>query len=124
VFRIPLTALVAVVVLAVCVTPMAFAVPGLQLVYLLPAGLAVWLLRERTTIDAAAVVARYLWSSRRLPWSELDGLMVGRSGAVRAVTRTGELVRLPGVRFADLERIAQVSGGAVDVVGSGDKPAE
>jgi Bacterial PH domain len=124
VFRIPLTALVAVVVLAVCATPMAFAAPGLQAVYLLPAVLAAWVLRERTTIDASAVHARYLWSSRRLPWSDLEGFVVGRSGAVRAVTHSGELVRLPGVRFTDLERIAQVSGGAVDVSGDRGQAAE
>lgn len=115
VFRIPLTALVAVAVLTVCVTPTAFATPGLQVVYLLPLGIAAWLLRERTTVDPTAIVARYLVSTRTLSWHELDGLTVGSSGAVRAVTQSGDRVRLPGVRATDLEQLAQASGGAVDV---------
>jgi hypothetical protein len=115
VFRIPPTALVAVLLLALCMTPFAFAARGLLAVYVVPAGIAVWLLRERTTADADGLVARYLLSSRRLPWRSLHGLIVGRTGAVRAVTSDGEQVRLPGVRIPDLPRLSQVSGGAVDV---------
>ncbi|HEY3262218.1 MAG TPA: PH domain-containing protein [Pseudonocardiaceae bacterium] len=124
VFRIPPTALVAVLLLALCVTPFAFAAPGLQAVYAVPAGIAAWLLRERTTADADGLVARYLLSSRSLPWSSLNGLMIGRSGAVRAVTSDGELVRLPGVRVTDLTRLSQVSGGALDVSRGGGGAAE
>ena len=58
VFRIPPTALVAVALLALCVTPFAFAARGLEAVYAVPAGLAVWLLRERTTADSSGLVAR------------------------------------------------------------------
>ena len=115
VFRVPLTALVAVLLLVLCMTPVALAAPGLQALYLVPVGLAAWLLRERTTADTEGLVARYLLSSRRMPWPTLDGLIVGRSGAVRAVTTDGEHVRLPGVRVANLPRLAQVSGGAVTV---------
>lgn len=115
VFRIQPTALVAVPLLALCVTPLAFAAPGLQVLYAGPVVLAIWLQRERTTVDADAMVARYLISSRRLPWGELGGLMVARSGAVRAVTRDGESVRLPAVRVPDLQRLARTSGGAIDL---------
>jgi PH (Pleckstrin Homology) domain-containing protein len=122
VFRVPLIALGAILLLTLCVTPVAFGAPGLQLVYLVPAALTVWLLRERTTVDSAAVVARYLLSSRRLPWTELRGLIVGRSGAVRAVSADGEQIRLPGVRFTDLGRLARASGGAVTLAAAGDAP--
>jgi hypothetical protein len=122
VFRIPLVALVAVGLLALCMTPVALAGPWLALLYLVPVGLAVWLVREQTTVDATGVAVRYLLSSRRLPWRELNGLIVASSGAVRAVTVSGESVRLPGVRVRDLPRLSQASGGALDL--GDDRPAD
>jgi Bacterial PH domain len=116
VFRIPLFALVAVGLLVLCMTPVALGgSPWLAFLYLVPLALAVWLIRERTTVDASGVVVRYVLATRRLPWHELNGLLVGNSGAVRAVTASGEAVRLPGVRVRDLPRLAQVSGGALDL---------
>jgi hypothetical protein len=120
VFRIPLFAMVAIGLLVLCMTPVALGgSPWLALLYLVPLALAVWLVRERTTVDASGVVVRYLVGSRRLPWHELNGLIVADSGAVRAVTASGESVRLPGVRVRDLPRLARVSGGALDL---GDRP--
>ncbi len=113
-FRIPLIALIGVYALAICATPVAFAVPGLQVLYALPVGLTVWLLRTRTVADADALVAHRVLRSRRLPWSEIDGLRVQERSWVRVVLSTGEEVELPAVRARDLPVLALVSGGRID----------
>lgn len=112
-FRLPLTGLIGVFVLAVCATPLAFAAPGLQALYLVPAGLAVWLLRTRTVAGADAVVVHRLLGSRRLPWSDVDRLRVQERSWVRAVLGGGEEITLPAVRARDLPLLAAVSGGRI-----------
>ncbi|MGH3844857.1 MAG: hypothetical protein ACRDS0_25995 [Pseudonocardiaceae bacterium] len=47
-FRLPLTALLGVFGLIVCMTPVAFGAPGLQVLYLVPLILAFWVVRTRT----------------------------------------------------------------------------
>ncbi len=113
-FRIPRTALIGVYALAVCATPVAFAVPGLEVLYALPVGLAVWLLRTRTVADAEAIVVHRVVRSRRLPWSDIEGLRVPERSWIRVVLGTGEEVALPAVRARDLPVLAQVSGGRID----------
>ncbi len=114
-FRLPLTGLIGVFALAVCTTPLAFAAPGLQTLYLVPAGLAVWLLRTRTVAGADSVVVhRMLLASRRLSWSDVDRLRVQERSWVRAVLGSGAEVVLPAVRARDLPLLAAVSGGRID----------
>jgi len=110
-FRLPLTGLVGVFALAVCTTPLAFAAPGLQALYLVPAGLAVWLLRTRTVAGADSVVAHRLLRSRRVAWSDVARLRVQERSWVRAVLGDGAEVVLPAVRARDLPLLAAVSGG-------------
>jgi len=111
VFRLPLVALVAVVLLAVCATPLAFAAPWLWLLYLVPIGLAWWVLRLRTDVDADGIRVRYAFTSRQLSWDDLAGLRLRESGWVRAVLRDGDRVTLPNVRTGDVPALALVSGG-------------
>jgi len=111
VFRLPLVALVAVVLLAVCATPLAFAVPLLWLIYLVPVGLAWLVLRLRTDADAGGIRVRQVFTSRRLPWDEVAGLRLRERGWVRAVLRDGDQVILPNVRTGDVPALALVSGG-------------
>lgn len=113
-FRLPLTGLIGVFALVLCVTPLAFAGPGLLALYLLPLGVAVWLVRTRTVAGADAVVARRVLRARRLRWSEIDGLRVQERSWVRAVLGGGEEVTLPAVRARDLPLLAAVSGGRID----------
>jgi len=113
-FRLPLTGLIGVFALAVCTTPLAFAAPGLPALYLVPAGIAVWLLRTRTVAGADAVVVHRLLGSRRLPWSDVDRLRVQERAWVRAVLGGGEEISLPAVRARDLPLLAAVSGGRID----------
>ena len=112
-FRIPLTALLGVFALAIGATPLALTVPGLQVLYVLPIGLAVWLLRTRTVASSDALVAHRMLRSRRLPWGEVDRLRVAERSWCRAVLSTGEEVTLPAVRARDLPVLAMVSGGRI-----------
>ncbi|MGH3855242.1 MAG: PH domain-containing protein [Pseudonocardiaceae bacterium] len=110
-FRQPLTALIGVFGLIVCMTPVAFGAPGLQVVYLVPLTLTVWLMRTRTVAGPDSIVACRVWGSRQLTWSDLAGLRIDGRSRVWAVPRSGNEVRLPMVRVHDLPALAAISGG-------------
>ncbi|MFN2497391.1 MAG: PH domain-containing protein [Pseudonocardiaceae bacterium] len=110
-FRPPLTGLIAVFGLTVCVTPVAFGAPGLQVLYLLPLGGLAWLMRTRTVAGPNKVVAQRVLGTRSVAWSDLAGLRVDERSRVWAVLRDGEEVGLPAVRPRDLPALAKVSQG-------------
>jgi hypothetical protein len=111
ILRLPLTSLIGVFWLAVCITPVALAVPGLLVLYLLPLALAVWLVRTRTVASRETVVAYRVWSRRHLTWLDLSGLRIDDRSRVWAILRDGEQVLLPVVRARDLPVLAAISGG-------------
>ncbi|MPY84624.1 MAG: PH domain-containing protein [Actinophytocola sp.] len=94
-----------------CGTPLAWSSWWLTPIYLLPLGYIVWLVRTRTVADAEGLVTRTVFSSRRLPWSELKGLTITSRAEVRAVLTDGSEVRLPTVRTRHLPVLAYVSDG-------------
>ncbi len=110
-FRRPLTALIGVFGLVVCMTPVAFGLPGLQVLYLVPLGVAIWLVRSRTVVGPDTVVAHRVLGSRRVQWSDLKGLRMDDRSRVWAVLRDGEEVALPAVRARDLPLLAAASRG-------------
>jgi len=116
VFRIsPLVVLVA-LTLAVCATPVALTVPYLWLLYLIPVGIIVWTLRTRTVADPETVAVRRVVGGRRVPWSEITSMHLGRArhpgnARVSAVLDDGSELALPAVHVRDLPRLAAVSGG-------------
>lgn len=116
VFRIsPLVVLVA-LTLAVCVTPVATALPYAWLLYLVPVGIIVWTLRVRTVADPDAVTVRRLLGGRRVAWSDIAGLRVGRAkdpgrARVNVVLADDSELALPAVHLRDLPRLAAASGG-------------
>lgn len=110
-FRLPPVALAAVVLLAVCATPIAFSAPWLWLLYLVPLGFAGLVLRLRTDADAGGIRVRQVFTSRRLPWDDVASLRLRGSKWVRAVLRDGDQVTLPNVRTGDVPALALVSGG-------------
>lgn len=122
-FRRPLTALIGVFGLTVCVTPVAFGVPGLQVLYLVPLGVGIWLVRTRTVVDRDTVVAHRVVGSRRITWSDLHGLRIDDRSRVWAVLHDGEEVGLPAVRARDLPLLAALSGGRLPdpLAASGDR---
>ncbi|WP_367136184.1 PH domain-containing protein [Saccharothrix sp. HUAS TT1] len=113
VFRIPTPALLAAGLATIAATPFAWGAPGLQAVYLLPAGFAVWVLRNRTTVDGERLVVRSTFGSRVLAWDEVKAIKLTPKGWLSAVLRDGSLVRLPAVRAGHLPTLSLVSGGRV-----------
>jgi Bacterial PH domain len=112
VFRVPPTANLAALLLAVTATPFAFAAPGLWLTYLVPIAIVVWVLRNRTTADANGLATRSTFGSRSLKWDDVVSLKLDR-GRVSAVDVEGNAVNLPGVRVRHLSLLSRVSGGRV-----------
>ncbi|MEU7477588.1 PH domain-containing protein [Lentzea sp. NPDC042327] len=113
VFRIQSTALLAACLIAICVTPVAWTVPGLQALYLFPAGYAYWVLRNRTTATEERLVARGLFGSTTVEWSELKSIRLADKGWLKAVRADGTEVTLPAVRMVHLPALSLISGGLV-----------
>src|SRR2546423_12032888 len=101
----------AAVALAVCATPVAFGAPWLFLIYLVPIGIVVWVLRTRTVVDPQTVTARSLLGRRRIPWDDIASLRLRDTGKVSAVLTGGAELALPAVRVRDLPVLAAASGG-------------
>lgn len=112
-FRLPLVGLVGVLGLVLCVTPLALAVPGLPVLYLVPLAVAVWLLRTRTVVGRAALRVHRMLRSREVCWDDVRRLRVDPRGWVRAVLDDDEEVPLPAVRARDLPRLSVASGGRI-----------
>jgi Bacterial PH domain len=108
VFRLPRSAYLAVLLLALAVTALVQH-PILLVAYVIPILAIVFIARTATIVDADGITVRALFGARRLRWETLRGLsLTGRS--VYAVTDQGG-VRLPCVRISDLAAIAAASGG-------------
>ena len=113
--RMSRTALLPVVVLLVCVVPLAFAAPWALVLLLVPALAAAWVLRVGVDVGEDALTVRSVVGSRRVPWTELAGIRVGDRGALFLVTTAGTELRLPVLRARDLPWLASLSGGHIDV---------
>jgi len=113
VFRVTPLATLGTLVLAVCALPFATGAPWFWLVYLVPVAVVVWVLRRRTTVDGESVTVRGLLRSRRVPWSEISALRLGRKSRVRAVLTDGDELPLPAIHVRDLPALAAASGGRV-----------
>ncbi|MET9631740.1 PH domain-containing protein [Lentzea sp. NPDC006480] len=113
VFRIPATALLAAGLIAICVTPVAWAIPGLQALYVLPLGYAWWVVRNRTTVTEEELVARGVFSSTTVRWDDVKSIRLVQKGWLKAVKSDDTEVTLPAVRFMHLPALSVVSGGRV-----------
>lgn len=111
VFRIPATAVLGALLLAMAATPFAFAAPWLFLVYLVPIGAVFWVLRLRTVADTEEVVARTLFGRHVLRWDDIRALRVSERSWVRAVLADDREQPLPTVRTRHLPALALISGG-------------
>jgi hypothetical protein len=109
------TALVPVVLLLLCVVPLAFASPWTLVLLLVPVAVAAWVLRVGVDIADDGVTVRSLAGQRRVPWSELAGIRVAPRGELWLVTTGGTEVRMPVMRARDLPRLAALSGGRIVV---------
>lgn len=113
--------------LALCATPVASAAPGLALLYLVPLGIVVWVLRTRTTVDSEVISVRGALRTRRVAWSDVTAVRLRSSrtrSGISVVLRGGSELPLPAMRAGDLPRLAAVSGGRLPDPGAGTAPAE
>ncbi|OJY45761.1 MAG: hypothetical protein BGP03_20000 [Pseudonocardia sp. 73-21] len=110
IFRTSPLAVLGAVAIAFCATPVAFAVPFGELVYLVPIAMVVWVLRVRTTVDDEALTVRKVVGHRRVPWSEISTLRLDKN-RVSAMLSDGAELPLPSVGLRDLPQLAAVSGG-------------
>ncbi|SDW76267.1 PH domain-containing protein [Saccharopolyspora shandongensis] len=111
-FRITPVALLGVLAVIICATPLATtAGTWALLIYLIPLGLAVWILRTRTTFDAQQVVARTMLGRTKFGWDDVVSLRLDEKRWLKAVLRSGKEVQLPAVRVRDLPQVAAISGG-------------
>ncbi|MER7010105.1 PH domain-containing protein [Saccharopolyspora sp. NPDC000359] len=111
-FRITPVSLLAVVAILVCATPLAWAAsPWGLLVYLLPLGLAWWILRTRTTVTPQQVAVRTALGGGRFDWDEVASLRLDENRWLKAVLTSGKEITLPAVRVRDLPRLSVMSGG-------------
>jgi len=109
------TALVPVLLLLLCVVPVAAASPWGLLVLLLPLLAAAWVLRVGVDLGDEGVTARQIAGTRTVPWDELAGIRVGSRGELWMVTTGGTEVALPVLRARDLPRLSELSGGRIPV---------
>ncbi len=113
--RMSRTSLLPVVVFALCLLPVAFVFSWALLVLLVPAVLALWVLRVGVTVGDDGIEVQSLIGRRLVPWDELSGIRVGRRGDLSLVTVRGTELRLPVLRARDLPRLSALSGGRIDV---------
>jgi len=117
----PIGVLVALVA-AVCVTPVAVTVPGMLVLYLLPAGAIYLVLRIRTTVAADGLVIRRALRTTRVAWTDVTALRLGTRFRLGAVLTSGAELPLPAVRIRDLPLLALVSGGRLPDPETGRRP--
>ena len=113
--RMPRTALFPVGLLALCVVPLAFVAPWTPVLLLVPLALAVWVLRAGVDVGDDGLTVRSLAGHRLVRWDELAGIRVARRGDLWLVTTRGTEVHAPVLRARDLPRVAELSGGRLDV---------
>jgi hypothetical protein len=101
--------------LALCAVPLAFAAPWTPVLLVVPLVLAVWVLRAGVDIDADGLTVRTLIGQRQVRWEDLAGIRVARRGDLWLVTTRGTEVHVPVMRARDLPRLAELSGGRIDV---------
>jgi hypothetical protein len=109
------TALLPVALLALCAVPLATLSAWTLVVFLVPLAVAVWVLRTGVDIGDEGLTVRSLVGSRTVAWSELAGIRVAERGALWLVTTRGTEVRIPVIRARDLPRLAELSGGRIEV---------
>ena len=114
--RMTRSALLPVVVLAMCLLPVASLETWTPLVLLVPVAVAAWVLRTGVDVEDDGLTVRTLVGSRRVAWSEVAGIRVAARGELWLVRTGGTEVRLPALRARDLPRLARLSGGRLDVL--------
>jgi hypothetical protein len=114
--RMSRTALLPVVVLAICVLPPAAASAWWLVLLVIPMAVAAWVIRVGVDVGDDGITARSLAGARTVAWSELAGIRVAERGDLWLATTGGTEVRLPVLRARDLPQLADLSGGRIPAV--------
>jgi hypothetical protein len=109
------TALLPVVLLTLCLLPLATVAVWTLLLLLVPAVIAAWVVRVGVDVGDDGMTVRSTLGQRQVPWSRLAGIRVAPRGELWLVTTGGTEVRLPVLRARDLPRLAALSGGRFEV---------
>jgi Bacterial PH domain len=84
--------------------------PYLLPLLVIPLLVAVWAWRSGTDVDKGGVTVRAALGSRRIPWSDITGIMLDPDGRPAARLSSGRFVTLTAVSPDDLPRLVAVSG--------------
>jgi Bacterial PH domain len=87
-----------------------WAPPYLLIVLVIPLAVALWSWRAGTDVDADGVTVRAALGRRRIPWSDVTGLVTDGRGQVSAHLTSGRAITLPAVTAADVPRLVAASG--------------
>ncbi|GAA4421814.1 PH domain-containing protein [Actinokineospora soli] len=113
VFRVPQVSILAALLVAICATPMAAALPVLAVIYVIPVAAIVWVVRVRTVADASGLTVRKIAGSADVAWDDLKGLLLNPKGTVTAVRKDDTRLPLPSVRTRHLPALSVISGGRI-----------
>jgi hypothetical protein len=100
----------AVIVMIAGLSLLTWAPPITLIVLVVPLAVAVWSWRTGTDVDANGVTVKAALGRRRIPWSDVAGLVADGDGRVNAQLHSGRAVALPAVSRSDLPRLVAVTG--------------
>jgi Bacterial PH domain len=83
------------------------------LLLVIPVILSAYIVRLRTVADRDTVTARYLLSSEKVRWEDVEGLRFEKTAWARARLKGGRELMLPAVTFATLPQLTEASAGRV-----------
>jgi Bacterial PH domain len=107
--RSPATTLAAVVFMIAGLSVARWA-PYLLILLVIPAVVAVWAWRSGTDADQDGLTVRALLGRRRIPWSDVAGLVTDDRGQVSAQLTSGRVVPLPAVGRQDVTKVVEAAG--------------
>jgi hypothetical protein len=84
--------------------------PYLVILLVVPLGVALWSWRSGTDADESGLTVRAALGRRRIPWSDVAGLVTEGRGQVSAQLTSGAAITLPAVAAADVPRLVAASG--------------
>jgi hypothetical protein len=88
--------------------------PWVSVLWIVPIGVAYWMLRVRTVVDTRGLHVRRAFGSEVIAWEQVEGFRFPkRAGWARARLTDGSEKSLPVVTFEKLPLIAAASGGRV-----------
>lgn len=106
--------LVAALIALVGALPLAGSRWSLLPILLVPLAAGGWAWRAGTDVDATGLRVRALLATTTVAWDRVAELAADPRGRVSALLTDGNMIRLTGVRAADLPKVVAASGSALD----------